>query len=176
MLRTIFNYFSGLLDEDQFSDGQSIFSFLIRAGDVDHLLDGLVQELGAVVVGSFVVDFFAVAATGDELCTFELLEVVADSRAGHPHHGRQVDDTFFAVAEQPEEAEAVAIAELFEDGRDSLKIGAFRYFIEQLLHVFAVVVGQSDRCHETFLLAIILAYLLAGEKMLIFLVTVGGKP
>ena len=38
-------------------------------------------------------------AAGDEPARLELLEVVGDRRAGHVHHGRKVDDTFFAMAQ-----------------------------------------------------------------------------
>ena len=125
---------------------------LIWAGDVDHLLDHSMQKLRAVVVGGVVIHFFSFAAAGDELRAFELLEMVAHSRAGHAHHGREIDHTFFAMAEQPENTDAVAIGQLFEDLSDRLKIAGLGHLLEGAAGKLSVIVGQVDVGHEAFLL------------------------
>ena len=112
----------------------------------------MMQKLRAVVVRGVVIHFFSFAAAGDELRAFELLEMVAHSRAGHAHHGRKIDHTFFAMAEQPENTDAVAVGQLFEDLSDRLKIAGLGHLLEGAAGKLSVIVGQVDVGHEAFLL------------------------
>ena len=123
----------------------AFLSFLMfaRAGDLYHLLDHVVQELGLRIFRSTIVDFFAFTAAGDEPGTLELLEMVAHRRAGHADHGRDVDDTFLTVAEEPEDADAVAIAKLLKDIGDDLKIVGCWHLREYMIGELAVVVRQG---------------------------------
>lgn len=102
----------------------------------------MVQELGTVVVGGFVVDFFAVAAAGDELGAFELFEMVTHCRAAHVDHCGNIDDALLTVAEQPENADAVAITKLLENVGDDLKVVDARHVGEQVVRKLTVVVRQ----------------------------------
>ena len=45
-----------------------------------------------------------------------------DSRATHVHHGRNVDHTFFAVAEKPENAYPAVISEDLEQVSNNLEV------------------------------------------------------
>ena len=91
------------------------------------------QKLGAFVVGGFVVHFFAVAAAGDESGAFELLEMMADGGTAHVDHCGNIYDALFTMAEKPEDADAVAVSELFEDVGDELKMVVGRHVFKQLI-------------------------------------------
>ena len=69
-----------------------------RAGDGHQFLKGIVEDLRSRNMGGFVVNLLAISAADDQTGIFQLLQVMGDGRAGHPHHHRQVGDTFLAVA------------------------------------------------------------------------------
>ena len=82
--------------------------------DFNHLLDHVMKQLSLVCVCCFVVNFFPFSAAGNQSVRFQLAEMVRNCRTTHVHHGRNVDHTFFAVAEKPENAYPAVISEDLE--------------------------------------------------------------
>jgi hypothetical protein len=82
----------------------------------------MMQQLCLVCVCCFVVNFFPLSAACDQSVRFQLAEMVRDSRATHVHHGRNVDHTFFAVAEKPENAYPAVISEDLEQVSNNLEV------------------------------------------------------
>ena len=93
-----------------------------RAGDLYNLLYHVMKQLSLVCVCCFVVNFFPFSAAGNQSVRFQLAEMVRDSRASHVHHGRNIDHTFFAVAEKPENAYPAVISEDLEQVSYNLEV------------------------------------------------------
>ena len=122
----------------------------LGTGHVHDLFDELVQQPGLGGVGGVVVDLLAVAAGGQQAAVPEDAEVVGDGRAGHIHHGGDVHHALLAVAQQPENADAVGVAQLPENIGKLLKGVLFFQHLADDLRVgrfFAVVMRQGRVFH-----------------------------
>ena len=101
-------------------------------------------------IGGVVIDLLAVAAGGQQAAVPEDAEVVGDGRAGHIHHGGDVHHALLAVAQQPENADAVGVAQLPENIGKLLKGVLFFQHLADDLRVgrfFAVVMRQGRVFH-----------------------------
>ena len=92
------------------------------AGYFHHFFYPFVQDQYPGILRGPVVDLLALAARADEALIFELPQMVRDGRTAHIHHGGNVDDALFAMAKQPENAQAAAVAEQLKEFGDDLKI------------------------------------------------------
>lgn len=112
------------------------------------------QRLTLDIVGGFIVDFFAFTAAGDKTAGFQEFQVMGNRRAGHAHEGGNVDDTLFAVAEEPENLNPTAIAKLAEYVGNSLKISLFKGFLQRFYIIFiGVMMREQFFGHYYFSLA-----------------------
>src|SRR5699024_4492598 len=93
-----------------------------QTGDGGHLFDHRVQQLCLLGLSCPVIDLLALAAADDEPAVLKLTQMVRNRRAAHAHHGGDVDYTFFAVAQKPEDLDAPSVAQLLENLRDRLKL------------------------------------------------------
>ena len=117
-------------------------SFLFRgAGNLYDLLDHVVEQLGGLRVGSAVVDLLALPAADDEAAGFQLPQMMGDGGAGHIHHGGEVGHALLAVAEKPENPNAAAVAHLFENIGNHLKVLHAGHVVKLVLEGLIVVVG-----------------------------------
>lgn len=112
-----------------------ISSSFLRTRNLHNLLNNQVQRLALNIVGGFVVDLFAFSAAGDKTAGFQEFKVMGDSRAGHAHQGRDIDNTLLTMAEKPENLDSAAIAKLPEHVGNCLKVG----FLKGALQVFYIV-------------------------------------
>lgn len=96
-----------------------------RTGDLQKLFDHMMQELGLWGIGCFIVDLFPIPAADDQPAGFQDLQVMGYGGAAHVHHGGDIDDTFLAVAQDPEDAKAGAVPQQLEEVRQSLKSSVF---------------------------------------------------
>lgn len=102
------------------------------------------QRLALDIVGGFIVDFFAFTATGDKTARFQEFKVVRNRRTGHAHEDGDVSYTLFAMAEEPENLNPTAIAELFEHVGNRLKIGLLEGFLQRFYIIFiCVMMGEQ---------------------------------
>ena len=118
----------------------------VGAADLNDFFDDAVQKPGFFGVCRAVVNFFAGAAAGNQSGGPELAQVVGDGGAAHLDESGEVDDALFAVAENPENADPVAVVEQAEDFRGGLKVGGVRDALRMGLEGLAVIVRKC-RCH-----------------------------
>ena len=71
----------------------------------------MVEHLCLYRVSSLIIDLFTLPAADDQSGHFQLLEMMGDCRTAHFHKGRDIDDTFFAVAEQPEDPHPAGVGQ-----------------------------------------------------------------
>ena len=108
------------------------------------LLHHIMKQTGAVGISGGIVDFLSIPAADNKACTFKLLQMVRNSGAAHFYHGRNVDNTFFAMAKQPEYAKTASISQLFEAICQCLKLGKARGMTGNTLPVVAVIMRKLD--------------------------------
>lgn len=84
------------------------------AGEVDHLLEHIVQKPGLLGIAGLVVDLFAFPSADDQPGGSKLLQMVGYGRAAHFHQGGQIDHTFLTMAQQPKDSDPGGISQLLE--------------------------------------------------------------
>ena len=84
------------------------------AGEVDHLLEHIVQKPGLLGIAGLVVDLFAFSSADDQAGCPELFQVVGYGGTAHFHKGGQIDHTFFTMAQQPKDSDPGRIGQLLE--------------------------------------------------------------
>ena len=84
------------------------------AGEVDHLLEHIVQKPGLLGIAGLVVDLFAFPSADNQTGGSKLLQVVGHGRTAHIHQGGQIDHTFFTMAQQPKDPDPGGIGQLLE--------------------------------------------------------------
>ena len=67
------------------------------AGNLHHLFNHPVKRLRLLRLAGAVVSFFAFASGLNEATRTQEAQMMGNCRTAHLHHGRNVDDTFFAV-------------------------------------------------------------------------------
>ena len=112
------------------------------------------EQLDDLKVTGPVEDLLALAAADDEAGIAQGAEMVRDCGTGHFQHGGDVDDTFFTVAEHPENAETGRITELIKQfGDDSEFPGAVERLLQkQAVTMVGMAVGQDGVWHGKDLL------------------------
>ena len=88
---------------------------LLRTGDLHDFFDHVVEHLALLCIRCFIVNLFSDPAADDKPPVSQRAQVVGDSRAGHAHHGGNIDHTFLTVAEKPENAHAGRVPQLLEN-------------------------------------------------------------
>lgn len=115
----------------------------------------MVQQLGPLRLGSLIVDLFPVPPADDQAAGLQLLQVVGHRRGAHLHHGGEVDDALFTVAQQPKNPDAAAVPQLFEDVSHCLEIVHAGHLFQLPLHGLSMVVGQLLFFHRLSLLLVL---------------------
>ena len=116
----------------------------LGTGHVHDLFDKLVQQPGLGGIGGVVIDLLAVPPGHQQSAVPQGAQVVGHGGAGHIQHGGDVHHALLAVAQQPENADAVGVAQLPENIGKLLKGVLFFQHLADDLRVgrfFAVVVG-----------------------------------
>ena len=110
------------------------------------------KQLSLVCVCCFVVNFFPFSAAGNQSVRFQLAEVVRNCRTTHVHHGRNVDHTFFAVAEKPENAYPAVISEDLEQVSYNLEVLRLCNVIYKkfCIQMFTMIMRLSMVSHKQF--------------------------
>ena len=76
-----------------------------------HLLDHVVQQRRRLRICSPVIDLFAFPAADDQPSGTQQLQMVGHGRTAHLHHRSDIEDTLFAMAQQPEDTAADGVAQ-----------------------------------------------------------------
>ena len=111
-------------------------------------------------MGRPVIDFLTSTAADDQTAGFQLLQVVGQGRAAHIHHDRQIDNTFFAVTQNPKKSKSAAVSQKSEQFCNGAKILIVRQVGEYGRGAFVVIVGQGSvgHIHSSFCTIIALEF------------------
>ena len=86
----------------------------VGTGNSGDFINCVVELTHDFRIGGFVIHFFSIAAGCNQSAGFQQTQVVGNGRTAHVHDGGYIDDTFFHVAENPENTNSGGIAKLFE--------------------------------------------------------------
>lgn len=126
----------------------------------------MMKKLHLLSVSRFVIYFFALPAAYNQPSRLQLLQMVGYSRTAHIYQGRQIHYTFFAMAENPENADAASITKLLENVGYGLKLADGRHMIALLFEILPVIMGQFLFDHGTFLLSYLFYHAFSKMKII----------
>lgn len=115
--------------------------FFRGTGDRQQILDHGVQGPGHGCLRSFIINLFSFPATDDQLCLLQLPQMVGHRGTGHLHHGRQIDDAFLTMAQDPEDPDAGTVTKLMKELRRRLKCTDLGNMLKNALRFVVVLVG-----------------------------------
>jgi len=114
----------------------------MRAGNFQHLLNEPVEQVGLHITGGLVVYLLALPAADNQPCTAQLAQMVGYGGTAHIHHGREIDDALLTVAEDPEQLDPAAVAQLAQQFGHLLEVTGSRAVFHNLVGGLAMVMGQ----------------------------------
>lgn len=88
--------------------------FLLRACDAAKFFNHMMKDLGKFRICCPVIHFFPFPSAYDQSAVFQESQMMGDSRACHIDNGRDIQYTFLAVAEKPEDAQTAWITQLLQ--------------------------------------------------------------
>jgi len=96
-------------------------NYMFRAGNLHDLFDHQVEELALRRISGPVIDFLTIPAADDQSTVSQRAQVVGNGRTGHFQHSGDINDTLFAVAQEPENAYSGGVTQLLENLRNRLE-------------------------------------------------------
>ncbi len=104
----------------------------LLAGNAHDLFEHLMQNRGGPAFGGTVKNLFALTAAFNQAGVPKTAQVMGNRGTGHVHKLSNVDDTFFAVAEQPENPDTGGVTQLRKYPCDSAEFVNQRERLQQL--------------------------------------------
>ena len=107
------------------------------------------EEPGLLRIGGAVINLLPLAVTGYKAAVAKGTQMMRNGRTGHVQHRGKIQNAFLAVAQNPENADPVGIAELFKYIGNGLKVfNASDFFLDHRnIYGFSVRMGKYIRIH-----------------------------
>ena len=112
----------------------------MRAVHFKNVVNHFVDEAGGTGVREFVINFFAGASIDNEAGLAQNAQMVGNGGSTHADGNRDVQDTGFAVSQQPQNAQTRRVAELLKNVGGFVKSFFVRHVFQELFQISAMVV------------------------------------
>ena len=121
----------------------------LRAGNAHDLFEHLMQNRCGPAFGGTVKNLFAFTAAFNQAGVPKTAQVMRNRGTGHVHKPSNVDDAFFAVAEQPENPDTGSVTQLRKYPCDSAEFVSQRERLKQLRSIggIGMPVGKYFMIH-----------------------------